>query len=191
MGWVTADATNQMELQSGIFLFEAGILTLELPNQYVSPFPAASGFLWDVAGPPNPNQGHSIMKLGYTNSGAIIGTWGMLGVMTWAAMAKYCKPSAGGGAYFLLTPDQIAKGAAKAPNGVAWVDLVTDFDHAFGGSVPIPVVPTPTPPPGVPVSLAMAQAWVRAGINKGLSLQTRSQAGNAGAAALAANWPKS
>ncbi len=69
-----------------------------------------------------------------------IDTWGLLGTVTWNAMSTYFTPSANGAAYVLLTPDQLAKGQTRAPNGVDWASLIADFD-AIGGHVSPPGAP--------------------------------------------------
>ena len=152
---------------------------------------------------------------GYTSKGILISTWGMTGLITWAAVAKYCAASAGGQLLVLLTPDQLAKGQAKAPNGVAWTDLISDFD-TMGGHVPVPApvptpptpippaptptppaptppkpTPTPTPPAPTPpaVGLKQAIAWAMAGLSPLHPVLTKTQAESAVTASLAKNWP--
>jgi hypothetical protein len=191
-GWLSVDASNISEVKSTIFLFEGALLTLELPDPYVNPFPSGNGFVWDV-GAPDPNQGHAIMACGFDTKGPMIDTWGMLGTMTWAALAALCTLNAGGGLYVLLTPDILAKGASKAPNGFAWADLIADFD-TMGGQLPLPVpdpVVVPPTPPGMTVTLAQAQAWVQAGLASGHPLMTRTTAETLAKGALAASWPSS
>jgi hypothetical protein len=188
-GWLTVDATNKSEVMSAIQLFGAVFLTLELPDTYTNPFPSSSGFVWDV-GTPDPNQGHAIGAVGYDGVGVKIATWGMLGTMTWAALAALCTAQAGGGCYVALTPDAMAKGAATSFTGVAWSDLISDFD-SMGGSVPAPPpapAPAPPPDPSAPVTLAEAQGWTVAALQSSFPLMTRSQAEATVRAALAANW---
>jgi hypothetical protein len=137
LGWLAVDATNRSELESALYLFENLYFGVELPDDWLNPAPSESGFYWDVAGDPDPNNGHCVIGVGYGENGVTIDTWGLLGTVTWAALAKYFTASANGAAYVLLTPDQLAKGQIKAPNGVAWASLIADFD-AIGGSVPTP-----------------------------------------------------
>ena len=149
-GWVAIDATNQQEVQQAMFLFENLLLGIELPDSWISPFPSVNGFTWDV-GTPDPGNGHAICCVGYSAQGVYIDTWGLIGTITYAAIKELCVNSNGGELYVLLTPDQIAKGQAKAPNGVAWADLISDF-IAMGGTIPAPPpVPTPPTPPAPPV----------------------------------------
>ena len=135
LGWLAVNATNRQELQSALYLFENLYFGVEMPDAWVNPMPSASGFVWDSAGDADPNNGHCIIGVGYTDSGVTIDTWGLLGTVTWTALAQYFVPSVHGEAYVLLTPDQLASGQSKAPNGVAWASLIADFD-AIGGTVP-------------------------------------------------------
>lgn len=193
LGYLSVDPTNKAEVQAACWLFENLYIALELPDTYVNPFPSGNGFVWDV-GTPNPQQGHCIMAAGYGTTGITIGTWGMIGTLTYAALAALCSHSGGGELWIMLTPDQLAKGASKAPNGVDWAGIVADFD-SLGGHVPVPAPPAPPPPapvPGAPTAtLAQAEAWLAAGINAGSPLLTKARAIAEANAALAAKWPKS
>jgi len=187
-GWLAVDATNKSEVQAACYLFENLYFGLELPDTYTNPFPSGNGFTWDI-GTPDPEQGHCIVGVGYDTTGVQIATWGLLGTMTWAAVAQLCVQATGGALYVLLTPDQVVSAAAKAPNGVAWLDLLADF-NAMGGSVPIPA-PSPAPTPSGPVQLSDAQSWASAALQAAFPLLTRAQAIAAANAGLAAHWPSS
>jgi len=192
LGWVRIDATNKTEVQQAIYLFEGIDFGVGLPDKWISPFPSANGFTWDVAGDADPNNGHSFMAAGYDTSGVTIDTWGLLGKLTYAAIAKYAVASSGGELDILLSADMIAKAAQKAPNGFDWQSLVADFD-SMGGTVPVPAPPAPpapTPPSG-PVTLLQAQSWATAALNSGAPLMSRSQAVALANAGLAKSWPKS
>lgn len=192
LGWLALDATNKAELMAALYLFENLYFGIELPDAWVNPFPSNDGFVWDV-GAPDPSNGHCVIGYGYNTQGVLIDSWGMNGVLTWAAIAALCTQQAGGAVYVLCSPDQLAKGQNKAPNGVAWTTLLTDF-NSMGGHVPIPAPPTPTPTPTPAptlVTLAQAQAWARAGIQQGSPVMTHNMASRASDAGLAARWPKS
>jgi hypothetical protein len=154
-GWMAVDATNQDEAMLAMYLFENLYFGIELPDAWISPMPDSSGFIWDV-GTPNVNNGHCVMGVGYDSQGVIIDTWGFLGKLTWAAIAALCVPSAGGELYTMVTPDQLAKGQTKAPNGIAWSDLLADFQSLRGGQAPSPVQQA--------VSLQDAQQWAANGL---------------------------
>jgi hypothetical protein len=192
MGSLTVDASSYEEVMAALYLFENLVICMELPDAYVNPFPSNGG-IWDVAGPPVPENGHSIAGVAYDPNGVTVSTWGILVHLTKAALAKYAVTSAGGSLNVILTPDQIAKGAAKAPNGVAWADLIADF-NALGGHVPLPA-PAPAPPPLPPatggVSLAQAEAAVKTALTGQPWLISSTQATAAATKALAAlkGWP--
>ena len=214
LGWLAVDPNNLTEVMQAMYLFENLMFGIELPDAWVSPFPRGSGFTWDVAGAADPNNGHCVVGVGYTTSGVSIDTWGMIGTMTWKAVQTYCNSQNGGQLFVMITPDQLTSGQTKAPNGVAWTDLISDFD-ALGGHVPVPappapvpgptgptpptpVPPTPVPPtpgptgptPPTPVTLAQAEHWATLGLNAIPRIITRQQAINAVAAGLSKNWPK-
>jgi hypothetical protein len=96
--------------------------------------PGASGFIWYTAGAPDPNSGHCVVGVGYTAKGVTIDSWGMTGLLTTAAIAKYATPSANGDLYTVVSQIGIAKATQKAPNGFDWSQLIADFD-SMGGSV--------------------------------------------------------
>jgi hypothetical protein len=100
--------------------------------------PSAPGFVWDAAGPPDPENGHCVVGVGYNNKGVTIATWGMTGLMTDHAIAKYATPDAGGELYTVVSQDAIDKASQKAPNGFDWSQLLADFD-SMGGNVPAAV----------------------------------------------------
>lgn len=135
-GYVLLDATNVQELQIALYLFGNHYFGVELPDGWISPFPSGPGFTWDVAGDPDPNNGHCFIGAGYETTGVLIDTWGMLGRITYAAIAKYAAAAAGGQVYAILTPDQLAAGQTKAPNGVDWSALQANL--AALGSWPQP-----------------------------------------------------
>lgn len=193
LGYLAVDAANKAELTSALYLFENLYFGIELPDAYVNPAPTASGFTWDVAGKPDPSNGHCVIGAGYSASGVQIDTWGMIGTFTWAAIAKYCTAKAHGAIYVLLTPDELTKGQTRAPNGVDWTALIADFD-AIGGSVSSPEAapaPTPAPGPAASVTLAQAQQWAAAGFTQAHSTLAKAQAVSLAQKGLANNWPKS
>jgi hypothetical protein len=196
LGWLTNNATNKTTTMQCMDLFENLDICISLPDAWISPFPNKSGFVWDVAGNPDPNNGHCIAGIGYNSQGVLIDTWGLIGTITWAAIEKYCVLSAGGQLFTMLTPDQVAKAHTVAPNGVSWSNLIADF-NTLGGHVqepaPTPVTPPPTPSPApssLIVSLDQATTWANQGLGGLPPLMLRSQAERAVAQALSKNWPK-
>jgi hypothetical protein len=163
-GWAAVNATRMSDVMAAIYLFENAILGMQLPDAWIHPLPSASGFVWDVAGEPGPKNGHCVMATGYTQQGVQIDTWGVRGIITWAALAKYGTTQASGEMYTLLSPDQLAKATQKAPNGVAWPDLIASFSKMGGkvstlsGQAPTPSTPTPAGPAPTPTRPAPTPA---------------------------------
>lgn len=162
-GWAVIDGTNPTEIMTALFLFENLFFGMELPDAWISPFPSASGFTWDVAGPANPSNGHAVCGVGYTPLGVQIDTWGMIGTLTFGAIATYATAANNGELYVLLTPDQLSSGQIVAPNGVAWSDLLADLASLNGTAPPQPPPPVPPPDPTGLLSLSDAQAALARG----------------------------
>ncbi len=133
-GWIAVDATDPVEFRTAMWLFENLYFGIELPDAWVNPIPSASGFVWNVAGAPDPNNGHCVAGVGYTSKGVTFDTWGMTGLMTNAAIAKYATRTANGELYTVVSMDAIDKATQKAPYGFDWSQLVADFD-SMGGNV--------------------------------------------------------
>jgi hypothetical protein len=108
-------------------MFESVVFGIELPQAWVDNMPQASGFVWDVAGDPCPENGHCVIGVGYTADGVIISTWGMLGLITWAAVSKYCNPFSNGEIHVALSPDAIVRASGRAPNGFNFFNLQSDL----------------------------------------------------------------
>ncbi len=127
VGILAVDPTNLTECQTAVWLFENLIFGVDLPSAWVSPMPSASGFVWDVAGAPDPQNGHCFPAFGYNSTGFKIATWAMTGTITVAAVTKYAVASARGELYVVISQDQLNTASALAPNGLNWTQLVADF----------------------------------------------------------------
>ena len=136
-GWVAVDSSDPVEYRAALWLFENLYFGIELPDAWINPIPNASGFTWDAAGAADPNNGHCVVGIGYTQAGVTIATWGMTGLITDAAIKQYATHDAGGELYTVISQDALIKAVAKAPNGFDWSQLVADFD-SIGGNVPKP-----------------------------------------------------
>jgi hypothetical protein len=203
-GWALVDCSNKAEVAYAINTFGNLKLWFGIPGSIANNLPSASGFVWDVsAGAADTQNGHcigscaygvsSILAVAVTAQGVVVMTWGMLGLVTWAALAAWFVTSAGGGAAVRVTTDWVAKATGNTPSGLNLSALTTAFDLYFGGTLVVPPAPTPAPPPtpGTAPTLAEAQGWSQAGISgQGHFLLTRAQAVAAANAGLAAGWPK-
>lgn len=122
LGFIEIDQTDIVEIQTAIWLFENIYRAASLPSAWVKAMDTmTNGFVWDVSGAGNPNDGHAWMGCGYNKNGAAVGTWGMLGLETYASIATY------GSTYSVLGPDIIDIASERSPIGVNWTQLVSDF----------------------------------------------------------------
>ena len=110
------DATKISEVELAQYLMENLFFGLNLPDAWVDPMPSASGFVWDVAGEPNPENGHCVIGADLTSDGIKIATWGMEGIISYAAVEKYASNASGGQLFSLLTPDIVTRISHKSPN---------------------------------------------------------------------------
>ncbi len=150
-GWLAIDATNSTLVKQAINLFENCYFGVAMPDAWVANMGSMrSGFTWDVAGSPDPSNGHAFNGVGYTAAGVTIDTWAMLGTVTWAAVARYATLNAGGALYTLLNANILNQAQAKSPNGLDWAALIADF-NAMGGHIVAPPAPPPGPTPPQPV----------------------------------------
>jgi hypothetical protein len=136
-GWLSVNAADPTEYRAALWLFENLYFGLELPDAWINPMPAESGFTWNAAGPADPNNGHCVVGVGYTAQGVVIDTWGMTGTLTDKAIAKYGTQDSHGEVYTVVSQAAISQASQKAPNGFDWSQLIADFD-SMGGSVSPP-----------------------------------------------------
>jgi hypothetical protein len=224
VGYAEVDVTNIPEVMFALEAFGNLKLWLGLPDSYINPFPSKNGFVWDQA-PPNANNGHCIGSSGYNSTNvAIVGangqgvqvmTWGLIGTITWRALAALCSDSGGGGAAVRITPDWIIKASQKTPTGFNYSNLISLFNFIFNKSIPVPtpaptppsppappvpptpappVPPTPAPPvptPSASVTLSEAQSWATSRLSHGGLVVTRSAAIQDVNQGLSSNWPSS
>jgi hypothetical protein len=189
-GWVTVNAANQNETMLAVDVTNGACdLSMALPDAWVNDqMPTANGAVWDVAGAPDPNNGHNVAVVDYAPEGLVVVTWGLLVTVTWAAAAMYGVQTNGGMLIAHVNPDAIAKATAHAPDGFDWGTMVSYFDSDLGGTIPL-VSPSPvTPPSSTAMTLAHAQALASAAIERGPVLQTRGGAAKLAAAGLATGW---
>jgi hypothetical protein len=142
-GWLAVNAADPAEYRTALWLFENLYFGLELPDAWITPMPREPGFVWDVAGAPDPDNGHCVAGVGYTPQGVTIDTWGMTGLLTDRAINKYGSLSAHGDVYTVVSQDGISAATQKAPAGFDWSQLIADFD-SMGGSVSPPSSPAPS-----------------------------------------------
>ena len=145
-GYFQLDPTNTTAFKQIIWLTGGACIGASMPNDWVGKdMPQADGFVWDVAGSPNDGNGHCFEAVGYTAAGVLINTWGMVGTLTWAAVAKYLVSHAGGELWARVN-QAMMPASGKSAAGFSWADTITYFD-ALGGTIVVPPNPNPTPNP--------------------------------------------
>jgi len=132
-GWISVDGTNPAEYTAACWLFENLLFGVELPDSWISPFPSEPGFVWD-AGVSDPDNGHCFLGVDYYPDGSVaIDTWGMLGRITPAAMAKNASTAGSGELYAVVSQESLIKATAKAPSGFDWEQTCAYFEEMGGG----------------------------------------------------------
>ena len=133
-GYVAVNADDPAELRAALWLFENVYFGVELPDEWINPFPARDGFMWGAtAGAPDPENGHAFPGLGYNAEGVIIDTWGLTGVITWSAIAKYCGRAGNGVVWAVLSTDSLKRGVQKSPEGFNWTQMIAGMNLIGNG----------------------------------------------------------
>lgn len=136
-GWLAVNSADPTEYRTALWLFENLYFGLELPDAWINPMPSRPGFTWDIAGAADPENGHCVVGVGYTPDGIQIDTWGMIGLLTDRAVARYGSHASHGAVYTVVSEEGINKATQKAPSGFDWSQLIADFD-SMGAKIPIP-----------------------------------------------------
>lgn len=124
---VLVDGTNKEEVRAAMWLFGNLYFGVGLPDAWLSPFPSGPGFTWGVAGAADENNGHCFVGVGSSTSGVEIDTWGLLGTITYDAIAAYASDKGGGELHTVLTCDWFSRATQLAPSGFAYKDLAADL----------------------------------------------------------------
>lgn len=127
MGSVIVDATNKLEVRWAQWALGNTYFGEGLPTAYVQNMPSGPGFTWGVEGSSDPSNGHCFVGCGSNATGIKICTWGMLGLQTYDAVAKYAASSGGGELHTILTTEWLNSASQKTPSGFALSDLVADL----------------------------------------------------------------
>ena len=127
-GYAGVDATDPEEVQTAVWLFENVDIGMSLPKEWVAMMQTLqNGFVWDVAGDPDPENGHAVCSVTSDESGLTIDSWGIIGKMTWPAVAKYCIPANQGEMYTVFSRDAINSAMGVAPSGFDFTALQADL----------------------------------------------------------------
>jgi hypothetical protein len=129
-GKIAVNPKDEVEIKTALWLFENLYFGMFLPDSWVGPPPRGDGFTWALAGPPNPDNGHAFVGVGYrggNGAGIKIDTWGMFGNMTFPAISFYCSSLNGGQLFSILSEDAIDRATGRAPNGFDFSQLKADL----------------------------------------------------------------
>ena len=87
--WISVNAADIEEVKTAIWLFGNIYIGASMPDAWVNPMPETDGWIWGVAGAPEDDNGHCFAALGYDERWLKISTWGLVGNLTPAGLAKY------------------------------------------------------------------------------------------------------
>lgn len=107
----------------------------------------AGRLVWDVEGDGTIIGGHCTCVCGYTATGPVVWTWGLLVQVTWSFWDTYVEE-----AWPVVSQDWVSAASGKDPEGVDLVTLGAEF-AAVTGQNPFPApapAPSPAPPPPAP-----------------------------------------
>jgi hypothetical protein len=124
---VNLDPNNIERVRMALYLLENVGFAINLPDEYVNDMPSADGYIWDKAGPPNPDNGHAFCGIDvlanrsgakvFPNGNILIDSWSLFGEFTPAAIAYYGSWDQGGQVYTRLIPDMFYRISRKTPAG--------------------------------------------------------------------------
>jgi hypothetical protein len=114
---IDVDTTNEVAYKQAIWLADGVLQWASLPDPWESE--EDGGDVWDVAGAPDDNNGHGFGGVSYGKN-VPLSTWGEVNPcveLTFAAAAKYCVTSAGGGCVALIGSNAFERISKKCPAG--------------------------------------------------------------------------
>lgn len=127
-GFCAVDGSNLDEVHRAIYELENVYFGLALPDAWINPFPSTDGATWDVAGDPDPSNGHCVVGLDYRADGAVlVNTWGLRVWLTPAAIAKYAVAAAQGEVYALWSDDALSRATQRSAGGFDAAGLKSAF----------------------------------------------------------------
>ena len=132
------DATSEQKLKEAMWLADGCIAWASMPDGWESL--EEGDDIWDLDGPPNPQNGHCFGLGEFGLQRIKLVEWGMPSKsarairMTYRAAAKYLVPAAGGGVVAMVGSNMFDRATAKCPAGF---DLSTlkGYVDSLGGAV--------------------------------------------------------
>lgn len=129
-GYVAVNAADRALVRAAITLFVGGTVCMQLPDNWLNPFPSSPGWVWDAPNGvfvPDPNNGHCFSILDQTDKALIGGSWGMPFTLTYDALAAGCSAAGGGCFYILIDGDMLSRASAMVPDGLDWAAVQSAF----------------------------------------------------------------
>jgi hypothetical protein len=132
-GYVAVNATNTELVRRAVQMFVGGVICLELPDSWYQNF--TPGYTWDLVNgvySPNPNNGHCVALVDQSTARLTLCTWGMLGYITYPALADACVAANGGSLYIECSWEVMNTASKRTPDGLNWVQLNKIFNTIVG-----------------------------------------------------------
>jgi hypothetical protein len=111
------DTSSEQRIKEAIWLADGVIMWASLPDDWESE--EEGGDIWDIAGPPNPDNGHGFGGASYGQRIRLT-EWGIAKPpirLTFRAADYYCKASAGGGCIAFIGSNAFSNITKKCPAG--------------------------------------------------------------------------
>jgi len=125
---ISIDSGNLAEARLALYLCENLIFCVDMPDGWVNPMPSGDGFWWHLQGSPDEDNGHSFLGVDLVPEGVVIGSWGMIGIISNAAMMYYANMAQQGQLFTILTPDIVFRITQKSPAGYDINTLIKYLD---------------------------------------------------------------
>lgn len=123
------DTSSEQRIKEAIWLADGVIMWASLPDEWETE--EDGGDIWDIAGPPNPDNGHGFGGASYGTQRIRLTEWGIAKPpirLTYRAAAKYCTARAGGGCVAFIGSNAFARISGLCPAGFDLTKLKAYID---------------------------------------------------------------
>jgi len=149
LGFCVLDGKNTRDCQMGFWLTGIELLGFDFPTAWVRSL--RPGFTWDADNGPLEGTRDCVLVVGVAPNGLMVCSHGMLGTLTYSALATNVSRERGGEVYCGLSADIIDTVAGKCPANLTLAELVSLYNQ-IDGHQPVPAPGPPVPPVPPPVS---------------------------------------
>ena len=131
-GHLSVNGADLLHTKTALATFSNLYFGCSLPDAWLS---AHNGMTLDASHEPNFNNGHAFAGVNYDQIGVWCVLWGGIKVrLTWAAIARYTSPAAGGELHAVVSKDALVKGTQKTYHGLDWA-AIDDVFTKLGGTI--------------------------------------------------------